>query len=355
MAKKATKGYYARERDARAAALKQGLKEGEFHIDYGPKGHSITKKKEHPPVTEAKLHGIGQPDSGEQEPVSEMFEPTDSKWIMKEKVSGRFRWVDETGGYSNESYETQSQAKIALDAYVRNSLGTGNDPVPSDKDDFHGSGLDGHPHDPDDTVIGGDTAESDPPGIDDEYTGTPIDIKEGLNLMKSHLGCLQNIPKTESRMCSCNQVVPTWINGAGVLCYIEHTTTDVGLVTDNQLNELCSESEEPVKNVPISIKVSELPVGAPVTVAARTEATTPGGTTPSTRSKKSTIIDPSKSVWHIADEMFKKNPATSRKDVVAACVASGIAFFTARTQYQQWFTARRESAQHAAEANAKKE
>lgn len=50
----------------------------------------------------------------------------------------------------------------------------------------------------------------------------------------------------------------------------------------------------------------------------------------------STIERPTKTVWHIADEMFAANPQVRRKDVIAECVNRGIAFYTARTQYQQW-------------------
>ena len=46
----------------------------------------------------------------------------------------------------------------------------------------------------------------------------------------------------------------------------------------------------------------------------------------------STVDSPVKRVWAIADSM----PEAKRKDVIAACVAEGIAFFTARTQYQKW-------------------
>lgn len=49
---------------------------------------------------------------------------------------------------------------------------------------------------------------------------------------------------------------------------------------------------------------------------------------------------PTKRVWHIADSM----PKASRKDVMAECVRQGIAYGTARTQYQAWFKASQESA-----------
>jgi DNA-directed RNA polymerase subunit RPC12/RpoP len=51
---------------------------------------------------------------------------------------------------------------------------------------------------------------------------------------------------------------------------------------------------------------------------------------------RSTVERPTKLVWHIADEMSAANPQVRRKDVIAECVSRGIAFYTARTQYQQW-------------------
>lgn len=51
---------------------------------------------------------------------------------------------------------------------------------------------------------------------------------------------------------------------------------------------------------------------------------------------KSDIERPTKTVWHIADEMSAANPQVRRKEVIAECVRRGIAFYTARTQYQQW-------------------
>lgn len=46
------------------------------------------------------------------------------------------------------------------------------------------------------------------------------------------------------------------------------------------------------------------------------------------------VVDrPTKLVWDIADNM----PDAKRKDVIAACVLKGIAYGTARTQYQHWF------------------
>ena len=54
---------------------------------------------------------------------------------------------------------------------------------------------------------------------------------------------------------------------------------------------------------------------------------------------KSTVESPVARVWDIADRMKAENPEVRRKDVIAACQAEGVAFYTARTQYQSWFTA----------------
>lgn len=42
-----------------------------------------------------------------------------------------------------------------------------------------------------------------------------------------------------------------------------------------------------------------------------------------------------------AHAIFDANPEMRRKDAIAAAVEAGIAFYTARTQYQRWFTARK--------------
>src|SRR5574343_346636 len=69
---------------------------------------------------------------------------------------------------------------------------------------------------------------------------------------------------------------------------------------------------------------------------------------------KSDIELPTKRVWHIADEMKAKDPAVRRKDVIAECVRQGVAFYTARTQYQQWLQVQKEMADREAQQAAGK-
>ena len=56
--------------------------------------------------------------------------------------------------------------------------------------------------------------------------------------------------------------------------------------------------------------------------------------------QESSIIRPCKQVWHIADSM----PGATRKEVLKACIEGGIAFYTARTQYQQWLSVQKSMA-----------
>ncbi|GAO01828.1 hypothetical protein [Anaeromyxobacter sp. PSR-1] len=74
-------------------------------------------------------------------------------------------------------------------------------------------------------------------------------------------------------------------------------------------------------------------------------ATTPAATPPASpapakpevaKPSKSTVEKPTKAVWAMADEMRKANPQATRKEIVDECIRRGIAFYTARTQYQRW-------------------
>lgn len=68
---------------------------------------------------------------------------------------------------------------------------------------------------------------------------------------------------------------------------------------------------------------------------------------------ESTATRPCKLVWQIADDVFLANPEAKRSEVLAECVKQGIAYFTARTQYQQWLTVQKEMAAREAEQASK--
>ena len=53
--------------------------------------------------------------------------------------------------------------------------------------------------------------------------------------------------------------------------------------------------------------------------------------------KFSTVVSPCKLVWDIAGTM----EGSPRKDIIAACQEAGVAFYTARTQYQKYTEAKR--------------
>lgn len=67
---------------------------------------------------------------------------------------------------------------------------------------------------------------------------------------------------------------------------------------------------------------------------------------------ESTVERPCKLVWHIADDMKAANPEVKRKEVLAECVKRGVAFYTARTQYQQWLGVQKEMAARVASQTA---
>jgi hypothetical protein len=80
---------------------------------------------------------------------------------------------------------------------------------------------------------------------------------------------------------------------------------------------------------------AEEPAAPPVATAP-----TPAMLAESKPKNKSTVANPTKTVWAIADEMKAANAAVTRRQVVDECVRRGIALYTARTQYQRWSKAK---------------
>jgi hypothetical protein len=71
---------------------------------------------------------------------------------------------------------------------------------------------------------------------------------------------------------------------------------------------------------------------APVATTAKTQV-------PEGALRKSTVQNPVERAWQIFDETREMR----RKDVIQKCLDSGIAFYTARTQYQVWKSAGKSS------------
>jgi hypothetical protein len=57
------------------------------------------------------------------------------------------------------------------------------------------------------------------------------------------------------------------------------------------------------------------------------------------RFHESKVENPVRAMWDLCDAMVENR----RKDVIAAAVLKGISYYTARTQYQLWLTAYRNS------------
>jgi hypothetical protein len=92
------------------------------------------------------------------------------------------------------------------------------------------------------------------------------------------------------------------------------------------------------------VKTADLELEVVMPVAAKTQPAKDDGFARQNKKVEithvSTIERPCKRVWDIAESM----PGAKRKDILAACVAEGIAYYTARTQYQMLLSVRKEEA-----------
>lgn len=85
----------------------------------------------------------------------------------------------------------------------------------------------------------------------------------------------------------------------------------------------------------------------------------PGKAAPKAKGTRAPVVNtstaerPCKLVWQIADDVNAATPGAKRSVVLAECVRQGVAFYTARTQYQQWLGVQKEMAAREAAAAAK--
>lgn len=114
---------------------------------------------------------------------------------------------------------------------------------------------------------------------------------------------------------------------------VEETLRDIPLV-----------APDPEKEPPAKLALSEpLETDGPVVVAKVVDSEeleegveiTSDDVIAKVKPKSSLRDNPCKAVWEIADNM----KGEKRKDIIAACVSAGIAYNTARTQYQRYYTA----------------
>lgn len=141
---------------------------------------------------------------------------------------------------------------------------------------------------------------------------------------------------------------------------LENEMKEEGLDPDKEeLQEKPIFSEKEQENIRAGAEASRQAEEYRQTHNERGEKLPPGTFNPGTlpprvripRIHKSTVENPSKLVWEIAEQMTVANPKVRRKEIIEKCVASGIAYYTARTQYQVWLAIKRDSAAHAAQAN----
>lgn len=103
------------------------------------------------------------------------------------------------------------------------------------------------------------------------------------------------------------------------------------------------------------VSLKEITIIAPVEIEqtdpivekkVETEVKTKTETEPKVIENHSTVEKPCRLVWDLADAM----KGARRKDVIAAAEAKGVAFYTARTQYQLWAQVQKEMAERDAGA-----
>lgn len=86
-------------------------------------------------------------------------------------------------------------------------------------------------------------------------------------------------------------------------------------------------------------KKSDKPKPAPAPKAPRAKKEGTYAQMQANRNTTSTVENPVRAMWDLCDAMT----GSKRKDVIAAAVEQGINYYTARTQYQLWLTAWRNS------------
>jgi hypothetical protein len=143
-----------------------------------------------------------------------------------------------------------------------------------------------------------------------------------------------------------SKILPTQVkNVAKVLADLEKSQPN-NASSDNFLKD--EVFQKVVASVPSDVKVEAVEQAkVPPLPIVKVEAVEQAKVPPLPIVKKSSAESPSKLVWEIADTMTADDPKVRRCDVIRACVEKhGIATHTARTQYQRWFEAKKESAQH---------
>lgn len=322
-------GNYSRERDARRAARDKGLKDEEFEILQGPKGWTWREKKKYVKVEDAKLH-IGK---------EVLPKPVPGHAYIWLDPNGRFRWQDETEGLSQESFETIEAAEIVLNKYVAEQLTPKPEPTP-----IPGFVPGPQKLTPQEEEYGREVAKRLEKETVQSQTREEFEDHAINEELRPFLA--------EKRVCpECKIPINTYIS-SDKLFYVEH-------VRAGDYKDICDMSEEEVVNVPSTgapqsdfkpHELARISNGDPIP---------PGTFTPDSLPKRvviprihrSTVENPSKLVWEIAERMHQENPKVARKEVLAECVNQGIAYYTARTQYQVWVTVQKHSAAHADEIN----
>ncbi len=125
------------------------------------------------------------------------------------------------------------------------------------------------------------------------------------------------------------EVVKVWQKGGKSSWQFTAKGESTGAVATEDVPAVAIENVSPSSETGAA---TEVPTAEPVPQA----EPTPEPVAKVERVRESTIEKPTKAVWTIADEMKAANPNVTRKEIVDECIRRGVAFYTARTQYQRW-------------------
>lgn len=100
---------------------------------------------------------------------------------------------------------------------------------------------------------------------------------------------------------------------------------------------------ETVTETPVEDVLAEADADVEAAIAALEEEATPAPAKPKSGYIRgtSTVDTPCAIVWEIASGMLEANPKVTRKEIMDACMQTGVTYGTARTQYDRWRKARK--------------
>jgi hypothetical protein len=143
------------------------------------------------------------------------------------------------------------------------------------------------------------------------------------------------IPSTQLLGCIANFVANPTHSSRRITMASKSTTKKPAALPEKPkrpANPKASRKAAPAKKAPAKAKK----IAKPASKAAEKRSIGTYADMAANRTEKSTVVNPVKVVWDLCESMKQAR----RKEVIAAAVAQGVNYYTARTQYQLWLAAK---------------